>query len=263
MSPVKERPAPAHTAEAPEGKSFEVERAHMLALAGELMQVPSEESRPVAEVLRTKVAALPGHWPREKVHALVRHLLDDPGLTDHRAARSAHLRRELVGVLFRLGFPWALEITPEELRLLKGTADEENPEPPGYKAGIITFLMAMVSLPWNLFVTLVSGLMMAEHTTWHSFSFFALAALGSIHSVLVMIATAGDKPQEKRAARLRWLAKWAVWGPVAAVAVVSDAGWRWKLAFSGLFIAGPSLLVSLLCAVCAWSILRPAPSGKM
>lgn len=237
------------------GARFERAAAEVSALAAAVVQSAGDDSRRVAEALKQKVAALPGRWPGAQVQALLQRLLDDPALSAHLDEAGDPLRRTLVGTQQRLGFPWALEVHPDDLAHLA-----LRPPRAGRALALraLAFFSGALALVWNaLLLWMARDLVTGEHDKALGGVASALAAAGLTHALAAMMTTAmADRaPRHKVLALLRGLAWAGLLGPVGALgaAAVVESGVAPLALAAGLLCAGPSMLVA---AFCGLSVLR-------
>lgn len=241
---VRERTAAPPRAEPGEdqvegGARFERAAAEVSALAAAVVQAGGDESRRAAEALKQKVAALPGRWPGAQVQALLQRLLDDPALGEHPDEAGDPLRRTLVGTQQRLGFPWALEVHPDDLAHLALRPARARR---GLAVRALTFFSGALALVWNaLLLWLMAGALGGGPDPGLVIVAKVFAAVGIAHALAAMVAAAkADQPPRRMG--LRWLRRLA-WSGLLGPAVALGAA-----AVVELDKAGPALLVSLLCA---------------
>jgi hypothetical protein len=241
------------------GGDFEVEARRVLALAADVVQRTGEEGRAAAEALGARVAALPGRWPGEQVQSLLRRLLDEPGLCAREVSPGQTLRRTFLSVQQTLGFPWALELSPEDLAIL-------SPPPAEARSPVLrtlTFLSALVSAMWSGWVVFMSlAILSGNNFEWVVAAGFAFASLGVAHSVAAMSTVVSIRSTTAAVERLKRLGACFLLGPLAGLAV-SAAGRDISMMAIGLIFAAPSMVTAALCGATAWGLSssagEPAP----
>ena len=247
--------------EAPDRPSFEVESAQVLALAAEVLQAPTpDERRDAAEALKVRVLRLPGAFPGEKVQMLLRRLLADRDLGERHDGKGTELRRAFVAANQALGFPWALEIDPGDLKHLGIRPPHE------LDVGIVGtfgFVSAIASLMWNGLWFLGA---LSSRQLWEILmgGFFAAGAVHSIVSVVTLVISS-NQPSASTHKWLSRLGKAALLGPLGAAIYALGHRPNFEalgLFFLGLMVAGPSMVTAGLCALTAKRFAPEAATEK-
>jgi hypothetical protein len=253
LSPERTQPRSSHTEDS-QPSAFEEEREAVLRLAAELASVTdAAEASAVVEKLSARLAQLPGDHPKEAVQSLLRRLLDDPSFGRHLDARGEPLRRAVVEANQRLGYPWALELHPDDVQHAAAIPFQADR---AAQAAALTMVAAVGSALWN-------GLWLnARLSVWeedpNSFV-IAMFGVGTLHAVLAFAAAAWSF-RDKEPGLLRWLGRAIALGPAASLAVMAiDPGSFHPAVFIATMIAAAPAMATA--AGCAWtaSALKKKP----
>lgn len=233
-------------------------RAEIDALIAQLSATPAapsaedvSERRAAATQLSVKLQALALRHPTAQTHGLLNQLLDGNTLDDHLDARGVSCRAAVVAAQVSLGYPWALEVAPEDLELLRESAS-------GRRGGIsrwATFVSALASFAWSAGVAVSMLSELHRERELLLLGPFALGAAHAVGALVVSAATPADRPAEDRRRAARWysaLGWMGLVGPlfsgIAALALTPDVFWV------GMFCASPAMLTAACAAVAAASI---------
>lgn len=233
---------------------FSEARATVLMLGSEVLEATDlDASQAAADQLREALFAMVDEWPAERVQPLVRALLDDPLLGERLDGRGHRLRVAFVSAQQALGFPFALEVEPEDLALMRPRAPLVRR---GDLASALVFVAGAGATLWNvalLFTVLPvigSGLELSAPSVGGAF-----LGAGVAHALVAMRTVARGRRADRVAIRrtLRQLAWAALLGPLGALSVaLADARLDGRpLILEGLVAALPSMTVALLCGIAA------------
>ena len=238
--------------------SFEVESAQVLALAAEVLQAPTpDERRDAAEGLKVRVLRLPGAFPGEKVQQLLRRLLADRDLGDHRDGEGNPLRRSFVAANQALGFPWALEVDPTDLKHL-------DLPPPASQPGTIpagfAFAAALVSCLFSGFTSLI-GLFRLSGIPSFALGTIGLIGLGHAVGTMAVLASHGPEHSQVAVRQLRWLSR--AWLPIPILALVlalaSGQSIDGSVLLGAALTSAPAFVTAALSALTARRLAKAAP----
>jgi MFS family permease len=198
-------------------------------------------------------AALAQLVPSAQSGTLLHRLLDDGSLDTCFDLDGMPCRVALVSALVGLGYPWALEVSPEDLQLLRRETGRRRFR--GLKSRLATALSALASAGWGLLWLMNLG----RGASWLHVPF----AVGLVHGLAALVVAALASPTRSPAERGRvalgyGVLGWAVLcGPLfSAIAGIALApGWT-NAFWLGMAFASPSMLTAGCCLV-AWAVLRP------
>lgn len=211
-------------------------RSRVRLLLGRLEQAP--HSVELATSFNRAIAVL-AKRPGPETCALLRELSELPVLRHARDAQGRPCRAAVIAAWLELGYPWALEVAPEDLEYVRSHA-------PGNAASwlTLTVVLTVTAALQNLGVV---ALVLKGAFTWQLLVALLLAvppALVGLHAVaLVRASRAGlITSRLRRLTRIEWLF------PVV-LAVLGNPDWSYRLGMLAWF--APHLL--------AWATARLAP----
>jgi len=196
----------------------------------------------VVRQLERDVALSPG----PELGALLQELLDDPRLRLRSLPGGQPLRLRLLQAQQALGFPWALEVAPEDLALLP------RAEVPRYGGRALLFLASAFSFLWNgALARLVDGeTLVTGHAPWEQAPLFFL--LAAIHAGATLLLALSFRP--------RWLLQASAWlgllAPLFALQATLRSGFD-QLG-GNLLVAAVAVLPTTLTALGALRLSRDA-----
>jgi hypothetical protein len=119
--------------------------------------------------------------------------------------------------------------------------------------GAVTFVAALLSLPWNLFVTLAAFAI--SDLAWNA-AFVPFGVAGCIHSFWVLAAIGTSAPPKEKSKKLRWLSRWIALGPLAGLVALLAPKSELSFGLFAIGVAGPSMFVAALSSLTAWWLER-------
>jgi hypothetical protein len=173
--------------------------------------------------------------PSPELASLVERLLELPAL---RRERNPQARRKVLESQLALGFPWALELKPEDLDLVLGR-DEVPRVNQGWLVGL-----ALLSLTWTGWAfTWLEQSLLAGHLPARDGHLALFVLAGVVHAALAVTAAL----RGRRGTLLKLVGAVWVLGPLFALAQALDAPHWGVLAFVlALVAATPSMATALL-----------------
>ncbi len=184
--------------------------------------------------------------PGPEVASLLRGLLDDPRLAG-RTWSGEPLRARLLRAQQALGYPWALEISPDDLALLPRRGD------PRYGARAALLALATLALLWNASLAHLSDSVFGgpARETWAVLPLFFMLAI--VHAGVSMVLAISFRPQ--------WLMRTVGWlglfAPLLTGQGVLDDSWNHAL--GNLVVAAACALPTVLTSLAA---RRLAPHAR-
>ncbi len=236
-------------------------RAQVEALVETVAQEGEEPvGRGAASRLKVALEALARAEPTRGTRDFLQGLLDRRTLDGLKDAQGLPCRGAVVSAQLALGYPYALEISPEDLQALRDAGRPQTQR--GLAARVLTGLSASVSLLWNGWM---AAMLMAnlgrtgEVAAWY----LAPLLIGAGHGLVALVQAAGasttrsDEERQRSARTLKVLGWMFSVGPAASVIaeLVNGHG----AFFFGLIAAAPAMVTALLCAVTAAQV---APDGE-
>lgn len=226
--------------------------ARVRALLGQLEESPRDEA--LATSFNRAVSVLARQRTRE-VFEFLRGLAELPVLRQAKDPTGWACRAAVLAAWIDLGYPWALELSPEDHAWMRENA-------PGYATGwlTVTFVLAAISALLNVglaglitFATLSNHLPSLE-TLLFALPFVAMAA----HAIASLAVSQGAQRDPRRGRGwLRVLAHsaWVVVAGAAAVAGFASP----EIALAGTVICLPFLLTSASAGVSAYILGKRPP----
>jgi hypothetical protein len=191
------------------------------------------------EGLAKDLRALP---PCEASAHALNELLDDTRLGWLRDEGGRSLRALAVAALLRLGYPWALKVTPEDLELMRS-------EQRAAHAPVLRWMNALLALgPFFVAAAVLTGLALLQLTSLAA-SMMLIALCSSATAAAVWIGAFSEKRRDGfRAA-----------AGVAILAAITE--WAWGVAMGGLDLMMIGSLPVVVCALLSMttSLVTPAP----
>jgi hypothetical protein len=225
--------------------------AHVRALLGELEQNPGNED--AASSFNRAVGALAKQRSPE-VFDFLRQLAELPVLAEAKDANGFPCRAAVLAAWVDLGYPWALELPPEDHAWLRART-------PGNGAGwlSVTFVLAFISALLNVGAVLLFlvDMLSASSPRWLDAVFAVPFAAMGAHAIATLVASqVALHDGVKAAGRLRALGYAGLVAPAVG------------LALGGLVAAELGLCVFVLClpfvaaAFTAWGASRALPRAR-
>jgi hypothetical protein len=169
-------------------------------------------------------------------------LLEDTRLGWLRDEGGRNLRALAVAALLRMGYPWALRVTPEDLELMR---EEQR----AAHAPVLRWMNALIALgPFFVAAAVLTGLALLQVTSLAA-SMMLIVLCSSATAAAVWIGAFSDKRREGfRAA-----------AGVAIIAAITE--WAWGVAMGGLDLMMIGSLPVVVCALLTMttSLVTPAP----
>ena len=203
-----------------------------------------------ADDLPEVLAQLPVNEPSR---VMLRRLLDGRALDGRSDAFGVPCRAALIAAQLKQGYPWALEVSPDDLQWMRRVVEVRARRVNHARWG--TMALALGSLYWN-----GSGLLAAFPTG--QLLFFTPFAIATAHA-LIAVRTAwrarADLPRADRAAAahtFRILGAMALVGPAASAVLSLTFGDLGLIA--GMVVAVPAMATAFACLVAGDRILPEA-----
>jgi hypothetical protein len=204
------------------------------------------EGRAAASALGRLLVELATGAPTVETRDLLRGLLDSRELDAFSDTDGVSCRTAVVTAQLALGFPYALEVTPEDLASARQDRDT------GISIGLK--VSAALSMVWNAAFTMLLALVASKE---REVSLLLAAAapfvIGAVHGGVALATAISAKPSDPlarrkaTALRFRVLGMLGFLGPGLSLLVgVLGAG---PLALIGMGLAAPAMVTAILCAV--------------
>lgn len=187
-----------------------------------------------ADALPEALASLP---PNEPTRAMLRRLLARDDLNDKRDSSGIPCRAALISAQLAQGYPYALEVTPDDLEWLRAVTSEREHAVDMTRAW--TMGLALTSIGWNALWTTMAVPVRP---------LFAIAVLHAIAAFVVALRARASLPLRKRRRALtayRILGAMGALGPIASVVVAHQQGDAVFLL--GLIWAAPAMATAFAC----------------
>lgn len=202
----------------------------------ELASLPSPK---VADRLVAQLGAAPAS---AELTELICRTLELTNLHELRDSRGVTVRWRLVDRLLALGFPHALQVTPEDLdyhRHVKPSGDQ-------LALRTLTACMGLISVLWSSLLSLLL-VMGASGTGLKGLGAGAALLVSLGHGVLAMVTAIGGHHSQPR--KLLRPLGWSFFFPLAVAAVSSVT--TDHLGFFSLVVGAPMMLTAVLCGLLA------------
>ena len=193
-----------------------------------------------ADRLKLKLGRL---VPSAEARDLLQRLLDQTQSVDCRLAE--------VAAQLALGYPWALEVVPENLEWLR--RETERLRHLGLKSRLATVFSALASGGWSLF-----WLKLLTLSGPNPNPMVIPFVIGLVHAIAALVTAVRASPTRPRSARAR-IARWyrflgwaVVCGPacsMAAAAAINSAAFM-----LGMLFAIPAMVTAGCCAIASWAL---------
>jgi hypothetical protein len=238
---VKTQPQPVSSVEAVEAPlagSAGSDVSRLRALALQVLEDPADVERATAFNTALRVVS---RRPTEALFLFIQELSADGRLAVTCDGSGRSCRTALIAAWLDLGYPWALQVDPEDVAFLQRS--RTHPGAVGW--AVVTTLFAIASALFNGLTLTVMLPIALEPATLPATVGFAAAL---VHAVVALVAVLQEKPRALTwVARAGWLAP--LW--CAAVAFLAS-GLGWRAVVVGLAASTPQLLT----ATAAWALMK-------
>jgi len=243
---VKTQPQPVslfEAAEAPVAGSAGSDVSRLKALALQVLEDPADVERATAFNTALRVVS---RRPSEALFLLIQELAADGRLAATADASGHSCRTALIAAWLDLGYPWALQVDPEDVAFLQRS--RAHPGAAGW--AVVTTLFAIASALFNGLMLAVMVPFALEPVALPATVGFAAAL---VHAVVALVAVLQEKPRALTwVARAGWLAP--LWSAGVAF-LASELGWR------AVALGSAAATPQLLTATAAWALVKRLESS--